>query len=65
MRQVAADNTPTERETWWFRQSVTVKVFLFAVIVALVPLFYASYGLAMADTVRSCHDAAAAKALGF
>ena len=47
MRQVTADNIPTERETRWFRQSVAVKVFLFAAIVALVLLLFAGYGLAM------------------
>ncbi len=65
MRQVTADNIPIEREIWWFQQGVAVKVFLFIVIVALIPLLYSSYGLVMDTGVLPCHDAAAIEALGF
>ena len=65
MRQVTADNIPIERDTWWFQQGTAVKVFLFIAIVALVPLLYSSYGLAMETDSVSCHDAAAMEALGF
>ena len=65
MRLVTADNIPAEQEIWWRQQSLAVKVFLFTVIVALVPLLYTGYGLAMYTDTLACHDSAAIEALGF